>query len=139
MTIDSPRGENSFGKTILARSAHVIHHFVPSILNDGFANASGDCVEGFIPTGSFPLSSTAFTGAFEWVKNAIGISYLVECGWTFGAIAATRTGMLRIAFKLLYLASNFVDISKQPARRLAIEAGGGNDRIMSLLPLGPRP
>src|SRR6185369_2948133 len=138
MTVDSPRRENAFRKTIFPGTTNVIHHFVAAILDDGFANTFGDGVEGFIPRGLLPLSGAAFARAFEWIKNTIRIGYLVECGWTFRTISSTRPGMFRIAFELLNFTSDFVDVSKQPARRLAVEASGGNDRVMPLLPLRPR-
>ena len=50
------------------------------------------------------------------MKDAIGICYLVECGWTLRAVATTRAWMLGVAFELLYLASGFVDVGQQAAR-----------------------
>src|SRR6185369_8589436 len=138
MTVNSPRGENAFCKAVFTRTAHVIHHFVPAILDDGFANTLGDGVERFIPGRLIPLSRASFASAFEWIKNAIGISYLVECCRTFGAVTPTRSGMLRIALKLLNFASDLVDVSEQPARGFAVKASGGNDRVMPLLARRPR-
>src|SRR5262249_19715875 len=40
-------------------------------------------------------------------------------------------------FKLLNLIGVFVDISKQAASRLAVEAGGGNELIVPLFTLRP--
>ncbi len=45
--------------------------------------------------------------------------------------------MLGIAFKLLHLAGDFVDVGEQPAGGFAVEAGGGNERVVTLL--APRP
>jgi hypothetical protein len=45
--------------------------------------------------------------------------------------------MFGVAFKLLDLASDFVDIGQQSAGRLAIEAGGGDKRIVSFLTTRP--
>ena len=84
------------------------------------------------PRWSFPFSCAAFSGAFEWIKNAIGIGYLIECGRTFGAVAPARAGMFGIAFKLLNFASDLVDVSEQAARGLAVEAGGGDQRVVGV-------
>ena len=139
MPVDSPRRENAFGEAVFAGTSDVIHDLVPTIFDDGVANARGDRVECFVPGGAFPFSFATFSGAFEWIKNAIGIGYLVECRWTFGAVAPARAGMFRIAFKLLNFARDFVDIREQSTRRFAVEASGGNERVMPLLSLRPRP
>src|SRR5689334_22404468 len=139
MTVDAPRRENAFGETVFAGTSDVIHDFMPAVLDDGVANAFGEGVEGFIPRGAFPFSFAAFAGAFERVEDAIGIGYLVESRWSFGAIPSSRTRMLRIPLKLLHLAGDLVDISEEPTRRLAVEARGRHERIMSLDPSRPRP
>src|SRR5688572_21258901 len=46
--------------------------------------------------------------------------------------------MFRIAFELLNLAGNLVNISKETARRLAVETGGGNEREVSFDAFWPR-
>jgi len=56
----------------------VIHDFIPSILDDRFANPRRDIVKGRVPGGALPFAFAAFAGALEWIKNAIGIMYLVE-------------------------------------------------------------
>ena len=116
VTVDSPGRENAFSETIFAGAAHVIHDLMTSIFENGVTNACGDGVECFVPGGPFPFSFAALAGAFEWVKNAIGISYLIECRGTFGAVASTRTWVFGITFKLLNLAGDFVDIREQSAR-----------------------
>src|SRR6185503_6807240 len=126
MTVDPPRGENTLGEAIFTGPSNVIHDFVTAIFHDCVANTRGERVESFIPRGAFPFSFTAFSRAFEWVKNAIRIRYLVECGRTFGAVASTRAGVFRIPLEFLNLAGDFVDVSKQSASRFAIETGGGN-------------
>ena len=77
--------------------------------------------------------------SFEWVKDSIGICYLVECCWSFRAVAPARTGMFGIPLKLLNFTSDLVDVREQPARRFTIETRSRNERIMPLLPLWPRP
>src|SRR2546425_1022434 len=64
--------------------------------------------------------------------------YLVERRRTFGAVASTRARMFGIAFKLLHLAGNFVDVREQTAGRFAIETSGGNERVVAFLTLWPR-
>ena len=88
MTVNSPRGENAFRETVFARSADVVHDLMATVFDDRVANARGDRVECFFPCGAFPLSGAAFSSALQWIKNAIRIGYLVECGWTFGAVAS---------------------------------------------------
>src|ERR1043165_6129437 len=104
MAVDSPRRQNSLGEAIFARAANVVHDLMTSIFENGVANACSEGVECFVPGGAFPFPLAAFTGPFERMENAIGIGYLIECSRTFGAVAPTRTGMLRITFKLLNLA-----------------------------------
>jgi hypothetical protein len=64
-------------ETVFAGTAHVIHDFLTPVFDDRVADARGEGVERFIPRGAFPFSFAAFTGAFEWIENAIGISNLV--------------------------------------------------------------
>jgi hypothetical protein len=93
VTVNSPGGENAFSETIFTGTADVIHDLVAAILRRSLCECARRCVERFVPGGAFPFSFAAFAGAFEWIKNAIRIGYLVECCRTFGAVAATRAGM----------------------------------------------
>src|SRR6185369_4927509 len=127
VSVNSPGRENTFRETVFTGPADVIHDFVTAVFDDCFANASRDGIERFVPSGLFPFPFTAFTGAFERKKNAVGIGYLVQRCRTLRTVAAARTWMFRIAFKLLYFACDLVDVSQQAARGLAIEAGRGND------------
>ncbi len=117
----------------------MIHDLVTTVFDNRIANTRGDGVECFVPRCAFPFSFATLTGAFEWIKNAIGICYLVECGWSLRAVASARTGMFRVPLKLLNFASDFIDVSEESTRRFTIETCGGNQRIMPLLPLRPRP
>ena len=127
VTINTPRSEYPFGKAILAGSADVVHDLVATFFNDCFSDSCRDRIERFIPGGAFPLSFAAFARPFQWIKDAIWISYLVKCCRTFGAVATARTGVFRIALEL----------GKQTARRFAVEAGGGNEGVASFYTLGP--
>src|SRR5258705_11861460 len=46
--------------------------------------------------------------------------------------------MFRIAFKLLNLTGDFINVGKQTAGGFAVETGGGNERVMTLFALWPR-
>src|ERR1044071_9635967 len=108
MPVNSPRCENTLRKAIFAWPANVIHDLVPPVFHDSVANTRSDRIEHFIPRSAFPFPLATSSSAFEWEENPIGIGYLIECRRTFGAIAPTRSGMLRIPLKLLYLTRNLV-------------------------------
>src|SRR5258705_5016504 len=46
--------------------------------------------------------------------------------------------MFRIAFKLLNLTGDFINVGKQTAGGFTVETGGGNERVMTLFALWPR-
>src|ERR1043165_3226173 len=138
MAVDAPRCEDAFSETVLTGTTDVIHDLVTAIFDDGVANACGDRVEGFVPGGALPISFAAFAVAFEWIQDAVGIGYLVESCRAFGAVASARTGMFGIPLKLLHLAGDLIDVSEQPARRLAVEAGRRHKRVISFNSSRPR-
>ena len=76
MAVDSPRSEDAFGEAVFSGTTDVIHDLVTTVFDDGVANTRGDRVERFVPRCAFPFSFATLTGAFEWIKNAIGICYL---------------------------------------------------------------
>ena len=121
MTVHAPRGKNAFRESILTGSPDVIHDFIATIFDDRFPNSGGKIIEHFIPTDAFPFAFAAFSRALQRIKNAIRIVDLIERRRTFGAIASARSRILRIAFELLNLIRVFVDVGKQPARRLAVK------------------
>src|SRR5690349_18405767 len=104
MTVNAPRRENAFSETVFAGTTDVIHDFVTTVFDDCVANAFSENVECFVPGGAFPFTFAAFARAFEWVKDAIGIGYLVERCGTFSAIPSPRSRMLGIPLELLHLA-----------------------------------
>src|SRR6266705_1893590 len=124
VTVDSPGGENTFGESIFAGAADVIHNLLTAIFDDGFAYSCRQLIKDFIPTNSLPFAFTALPGALQRVKYSIGISNLIERRRTFGTVAATAARIFRIAFELLNLICVFVDIGEQPTGRLAVEASG---------------
>src|SRR6266478_3912513 len=123
--VNTPSGEDALGKTVFTGPADVIHDLVTTLLNDCFANATGNVIQRVIPTYSFPLAFTAFARALKRIKNAIRIGDLIQSRRSLGAIATARAWMLWITFKLLHLAGGFVDVGQQTASRFAVEAGGG--------------
>ena len=137
MAIDSPGGEDALGETILARSPDVIHDLVAAIFDDRFAKARGDIIQNPVPGHLFPFALPTFAGALEWIKNAVRILNLVEGGGTLGTIAPARSRMFGIAFKLLDVAGDFVDVGEQAAGRLAVETSCRDQGIMALFAFGP--
>src|ERR1041384_8017482 len=135
VSVDSPRRKNAFCKTIFAGTAHVIHDFVAPVFQDCVTNPRGDGVECLIPGCAFPFPFATFSSAFEWVKNAVRICYLIQCCRTFSTVATTRAWMFGISFELLYFASDLIDIGQQTTRGFAVEARGWDDRVVPLLPL----
>src|SRR5262249_52493450 len=94
-------------------------------------------IEHFIPGHALPLPFTALSGTPQRIKDALRIIDLIDGGWAFGAVASATAGMRRIALKLLHAHLVFIDICQQPARRFAVEADRGNQRIMFLDSFGP--
>jgi hypothetical protein len=126
VAVNSPGSENAFCETIFARPPDVIHDLMTAVFHDRFANARGENVENFVPRCLFPFPFTAFTRAFQWIENAIGIGDLVERCRALGAVSPARARVFRIAFELLYFTGDFIDVSQQPTRGFAIETGCGN-------------
>ena len=126
VTVYAPRGEDPFGETIFTRTPDVIHDLPSAIFHDRFANACGDIVKRCIPGSLFPFALTAFAGALEWIKNAIGILNLVERCRTLRTVAPARPGMLGVTFKLLNFAGDLVDVGEQTASRFTVEARSWN-------------
>src|SRR6266850_2509441 len=69
VTVNTPRGENTFGESIFAWTAYVIHHFVIALLDNRLANASGYVVKRFVPTNANPFTFASFAGPLERVQN----------------------------------------------------------------------
>src|SRR6185503_17553949 len=113
----TPGGEDAFGKSIFTGPANVIHDFVAAVFDDALTNSPGDVVERGVPGRLLPLAFAAFAGALERIEYPIGIVNLIERCRTLGAVSPAAPGVLGIAFKLLYLASDLVDVSEQAAGR----------------------
>ena len=138
MTVNSPRRENSFRESIFARPPDVIHDLIAAIFDNRFPNSRCNIIKHFIPTNPLPFSFPAFPASLQRIKNPIRISNLIQRCRPFRTIPPARSRILRIAFKFLNLVRVFVDVSEQPARRLAVKTSGRDQRITSLLPSRPR-
>ena len=68
-----------------------------------------------------------------------GVVHLVEGRWALRGVPATRGGVGRVALELADLAALLVHVGEQTARRLAVEAGGGDEAVGVGLLLGPCP
>src|SRR6266496_5834464 len=112
MAVDAPGGEYALGEAIFARTTYVIHDLLTTILDDRFSDARCEFVEHLVPTHLHPFSFTSFACSLQRIEDAIRVVDLIECRRTLGAIASARTRMFRIPFKLLYLATGFIDVGK---------------------------
>src|SRR5205814_2248833 len=138
VTVNSPRRENSFRESIFARPPNVIHDLIAAIFDNRFPNSRCNIIEHFIPTNPLPFSFPAFPASLQRIKNPIRISNLIQRRRPFRTIPPARSRIFRIAFKFLNLVRVFVDVSEQPARRLAVEARRWHELITPFLPPRPR-
>src|SRR6266567_5256669 len=58
VTVNSPRGQNTFGEAVFTGTSDVIHDLVAPIFDDGFPNSCRQIVERFIPRDALPLAFT---------------------------------------------------------------------------------
>src|SRR5712692_5207715 len=72
VTVHAPRRENSFRKSVFARTSDVIHDLFTAIFDDRSTNSSSDVIEHFVPTDALPFSFAALSRALQRIKNAIG-------------------------------------------------------------------
>ncbi len=131
VTVDTPRAQHALHVAVMAGSPNMVHHLVAPAFHDSGANFGGKGLQGLVPRRALPFALAALARAFHWIENALWIVHLVDGGRTFGAIAPTAAGMIGIALEFLDAARFFIDISQQPAGRLAIEADSGDDFVMS--------
>ena len=73
------------------------------------------------------------------VQDPVRVGDLVDRRRALGAVAAARPGMLRVALELAHLPGLPVHVGEQPARGLAVEAGGGDEHVVPLLAGRPGP
>src|SRR5262249_46151331 len=122
---------------VVSGPAYVIHNFIVSAFPKGSSDAAGDIVESLIPTYLLPIAFAAFADAFQRMENTFGIVDLSESGRSLGAVAPATARMDGIALEFANLHRRFVDISKQSASGLAIEAYCGHEHVIALDAFGP--
>src|SRR5262249_47519484 len=133
VAVDSPRMQNALVvDKFVSGTANVVHDLVLAALLECTSYSSAQIVKHFVPGHALPLAFTALARAAQWIEDALRIVDLIDGGRTLGAIASATAGMRRIALKLLHAHLVFIHICQQPARRFAVEANRGNQRIMSL-------
>src|SRR5215468_3770207 len=116
----------------VSRTANVVHDLVLAAFLQRAAYASTQIIQHLVPGHALPLPFTTLPCSAQWIEDALRIVDLIDGGWALGAVASTTAGMRRIALKLLHAHLVFIHICQQPARSFAVEANGGNQRIMFL-------
>src|ERR1700730_10695555 len=137
--VNAPRLEHAIDIAVVTGPAYVIDDFVAAVFDQCISDLGCECVEHFVPGGSFPLAFAARTDSLEREEYSLGIVKLIDGGRALGAVASARPGMQWIAFELLNLAGVLVDVGEQPASRFAVEAGGRHERVTALDFFGPAP
>src|SRR5437016_4888043 len=100
MAINAPGVEHALViDQLMPRTPHVIHDFILAAFLKSTANPGSQIIKNFVPGNALPFAFTAFTGAPQWIKDALWIIDLIDSGWAFGAIASPASGMRGIAFK----------------------------------------
>ena len=110
VAVDAPGLQSPLHDEVVARAAHVVHHFFAAIFLKGLADARAESFQHFIPRCARPLAAAARAATLHWVENAIGIVNLRNCGGAFCAEASATCGMLGIAFELRDLSGFFIDV-----------------------------
>ena len=137
VTVDPPRLEDPIDVAVLAGPADVVHHRVAAILHERGADLGPDLLERLVPGDPLPLAGAPLAGPLHRVEDPLGVVDLVEGGWALGAVPAPAAGVLGVALDLGDLAGLGVEVGDEPAAGLAVEAGGGNDLVLPLDPVGP--
>ena len=120
----------------MAGAADVVHHFVMAVFVERRADLRGDRVQRLVPGRALPLAAAALADALQRVEDALRIANLIDCRGPLGAEVAATARVFRIALKLLNLHRLAVDVGEQPAGRLAVETGSGDDRVVALAAVG---
>ena len=130
VAVDAPRLQGAFHREVVSRPAHVIHDFFAAIFLERFADARAESFEHLVPRSSRPLPTAARPGPLHRIKDAIGIVNLIDRRRAFRAEPPAAGWMFRVSFKLGDLSGRLIDIGEKSARRLAVEADGGDDLVM---------
>ncbi len=137
MAIDAPRLQHPVGVAFVPGAADMVDHPVPRAGIERITDFCRDFVQRLLPRDTLPLARAALALALQRVQDALGIVNLVDGRWSLGAVAPAAGGMCRVAFELAHSPGLLVDVSKHPAGRLAVEAGGWHQRVATLDPLRP--
>src|SRR5260370_847852 len=89
-----------------------------------------EVIKRLVPGVALPLALAALPSAFERIENAFGIVDLVDGGRALGAVAPATARVIGVALKALHAPALFIDVGHQAARRLAVEADGGDNLIV---------
>ena len=139
VTVDAPRAQRALHETVLARAADVVHDLVVPVLLNGGPHPERDVAERVFPGHLRPLATSAGAAALQRVEDPFGVIHLVERRRALRAVAASGTGVRRIALELAYLSRLLVDVCEQAAGRFAVETRRGNEagigaRLSSAMP-----
>src|SRR5258708_2593848 len=100
VAVDAPGLQHPVRVAVLARTADVVHQFVPAAFLDRGANAAADVAERLVPRDARPLACAALARAAQGIQDAVGILELVRRDDALGARAAAAARVHRVAFDL---------------------------------------
>src|SRR5262249_20224444 len=138
VAVDAPRLQHAIDVSVVARAPDVVHHLGAPIFLQGEAQARRHGGHDLVPAGALPLPAAARAAAFEGMQQALRIVGLRHRGRALGAIATTAARVMRVALETLDGTGLFVDEGEQTAGGLAVEAGGGDQRVVALDLAWPR-
>ena len=136
--VDPPSLQDALHGPLVSRPPHVVHHLVVPLLDEGAPDARRDVVERFIPGNALPLLLAATSRAPHRIEDSLGVVDLVDGGGPLRAISAAAAGVERVPLETPDGVRLLVDVGEQPARRLAVEARGRDERVAPLDAHGPR-
>src|SRR5690606_36024533 len=122
---------------VVARPADVVHDLVVAALAEGAADAAADVGQGLLPADPLPAALAPPPGTPQRMEDPLRVADLVERGRALGAVAAPAGGVQRVALEPGDLARVLVDPGHEAAVRLAVEAGGGHQRVVAIHPARP--
>ena len=133
VAVHAPGRDDPLGVPVLARTPHVVDHAVAPVLLDGSADTPGDIVQRLVPRHLLPLALAAVAHALEGLQDAVGVVDLVEGRGALRAVPPPAAGVQRVALDLVDVEALLVDVGKQSARRLAVEAHRRHEGVVALL------
>ena len=138
VAVHAPGGERPLGEAVFAGAADVVHDLAVPVLVDGRADPPRDVVERLVPADRLPPPLPPLPGPLQRREDPVRIGELGDGGGSLGAVAAPRARVLRVPLELAHLKCLAVHVRQQPARRLAVEAGRGDEHVAALDAFGPR-